>query len=274
MIRKNSNIKEAILKKAAGADLLERRIAGNAGGQEINFNDWVFKGLKIKKGMKILELCCGTGAQTLLFLKAIGEKGKIVGIDISREALDILAAKIGQKQRKNALLLKSGIDSLSKTLLNSGIKPNSFDLIFCSYGLYYSSNAQETLEQARRFLASSGEIIIVGPFGKNNNQLFGLLESAGVKIPPYVMHTSRDFMYDVVIPWATDNFKSVCTNTIVNRVRWTSADQILGYWKNTTFYFPEKLRVFKDAVNDHFGSNKDFINEKWVMKVRMFDEKR
>src|SRR5579864_9579252 len=82
---------ERIVSRATEAELLEQRIVENASAQEIDLGAWIFERLRVEPGARILELCCGTGAQTMPLLERVGAKGDVIALDTSRAALITLA---------------------------------------------------------------------------------------------------------------------------------------------------------------------------------------
>jgi ubiquinone/menaquinone biosynthesis C-methylase UbiE len=254
--------------RATQAQLLEQRIAENTSSEAIDLVDWIFARIRMKATDQVLELCCGTGSQTLRLLASSGEGGRVVALDISREALDTLAKKVGTKSR-NLMLVQAKLDELSEALTKSGFGPPSFDLIFCAYGLYYSNNPERTLEQARSWLHSGGRMVVIGPYGPNNKLLFDMLRASGVALPDPVIFSSEQFMLETVVPWGALNFESVNINTLVNHVRWSTPERVLNYWQNSTFYAAERRPAFEVLLNQHFAVHSKFINEKWVMMVEM-----
>jgi ubiquinone/menaquinone biosynthesis C-methylase UbiE len=263
------NHEESVLSRSKKAKLLDQRIVENVAAQELDLTTWIFDRISVKTGHRILELCCGTGAQTLSLLELAGETGHVVALDISREALDTLTSKIDAKQLSRLTAVEANMDELAKSLDRLGLQPPYFDLIFCAYGLYYSADAQRVLEEGKLWLKPNGAIVIVGPFGPNNGPLFKLLRECEVDLPPLVTSSSQSFMYERVIPWATQNSESVAISTVVNRIRWTSPEKILNYWKSTTFYQAEKLTAVEYRVNKYFEKYPVFTNKKWIMMVEM-----
>lgn len=255
------------------AECLEGRIQENIAAQQTDFNAWIFNQIKVCPGSHVLELCCGTGAQTLYFLRRVGNTGRVVAIDISNEALDILRSKVSQKEQASLSLIKSDLDQLDQSLVTNGIPPHPyFDIIFCSYGLYYSKDAKKVLSKLTPWLKPGGSLIIVGPFGPNNEPLFGLLTASGVVISDYIRYTSQDFMNDVVVPFGTLNFNTITIKTLVNKIFWRSKDHVLAYWMNSTFYDNKKNNRVCERLNKHFETEKVLINEKWIMLVIMKNE--
>jgi len=251
--------------RATRPELLEQRIAENRASQEIDLPTWIFERLAVRSEDHVLELCCGTGGQTLRILELLGESGSILGLDVSGEALQTLASRVGGQHQRKLRLVEGSLDNLSEALEKS----SGFDLIFCAYGLYYSSNAALTLNQARGWLKPGGRIAIVGPFGPNNKPLFDLVRQSGVSLPDPVVYSSERFMLETVLPWGALNFESVSINTMVNRVRWTALEKVMNYWHSTTFYEPGRRTEFERLLRQHFHTHTEFVNEKWVMMLEM-----
>ena len=249
--------------RATQSDLLEQRIAENAAAQEIDLATWIFERVRVRPGDHVLELCCGTGGQTLPLLDRVGDAGRVVALDISAAALGTLASKAGDLNRR-LTCVESSLENFS-----SSLEQDSFDLIFCAYGLYYSSDPQRTLREARAHLKPEGRLVVVGPFGPNNKPLFDLVRDSGVTMAEAVVFSSESFMLQTVLPWGARNFAQVAVHTMMNPVRWTTPERVLNYWQNTTFYDAEKRGKFETLVREHFSKRPVFVNEKWVMLLEM-----
>jgi ubiquinone/menaquinone biosynthesis C-methylase UbiE len=262
---------DIITSRARQAQLLERRIAENVASQEIDYLKWLFTKLVVKEGGHVLELCCGSGEQTSRLLDLVGETGQVVALDISGEVLDHITSRLNKMQLSRLTLIESDMDELTKTLDKAGFQIPHFDVVFCAYGLYYSTRPERVLQEAKRWLTPRGSIAVVGPFGSNNGPLFNLLKQSLIDLPTSVKYSSQDFMWDKVIPWATHNFHTININTVVNRIRWNSPESILAYWKSSTFYQSEKLKAVQEQINNHFRGHSEFVNEKWIMAVEMSD---
>lgn len=255
--------------RATQSELLEQRIAENVSGQQIDLVTWIFERVAIRPHDRVLELCCGTGGQTLKIVELLREPGRVVALDVSRDALNTLASKAGPANSTTLTLVEGTLDDISRPLENAGLQAPGFDLIFCAYGLYYSSDARRTLEQARSWLNPGGRIAVVGPFGPNNRPLFDMVRASGVNIPEPVIASSEHFMGETLLPWAARNFECISIHTMVNRVSWSTPEKVLNYWQNTTFYDAGTRSVFEDLLRRHFQQHAQFVNEKWVMLAEM-----
>lgn len=256
------------MSRATQSELLEQRIAENKASQEVDLATWIFERVHVRSGDRVLELCCGTGGQTLSLLDRVGDQGKVVALDISRAALERLTSKAGS-HRSRLRCVEGSIEDFASALREAGVQEETFDLIFCAYGLYYSRDPQRTLQEARSKLKHDGRIAVVGPFGPNNKPLFDLVRASGVVIAEPVVFSSESFMLQTVLPWAAENFESTVVHTMVNPVRWATPERMMNYWQNTTFYDGEKRSEFERLLHAHFAGHREFVNQKWVMLAEM-----
>lgn len=260
---------EQTLARAMMADCLTARIAENVSAQQVDLNAWIFNRLAIAHGAKVLELCCGTGAQTKHLLARVGTTGQVVAVDKSRKALDALVSSVAPELEHRLQVVESSLDEIVGALAENGLGTAEFDLIFCAYGLYYSGNVRALLDTLERRLTANGRIVVVGPYGSNNQFLFEFLMARGVAISSYVMHTSRDFMWQEVIPWATTRGSAVRMEMLRNPVTWKSASSVLAYWENSTFFSEARRVDVEQGLEAHFATHGEFVNEKCIMLLEM-----
>jgi ubiquinone/menaquinone biosynthesis C-methylase UbiE len=256
--------------RATEAELLKQRIAENRASQEIDLATWIFQRVRIRPGDYILELCCGTGGQTIPMLQALAGGGRVIALDASAQALAALAERAGSLASR-LTALEGDLDNLPGVLARNGLEGERFDLVFVAYGLYYSSDARATLENLFSLLKHEGRIVVVGPFGPNNGPLFELLGAAGVVLSDAVRSSSGQFMTERVLPWAALRFESMRISTMVNKIHWNSPERVQNYWRNSTFYDDARASVFAELLHQHFSRCTEFVNEKWVMLAEMYD---
>lgn len=258
-----------LTKKATDSSSLRTRITSNDQAQELDFIGWIFSHIDISEGDTILELCCGTGAQTLEFLERVGEEGKVVAVDVSAESLDTLEAKVDADTESRLTTIEADMMDIGSALAAAGLNKARFDIIFCAYGLYYADEPLSVLETVSESLAVGGSIIVVGPFGPNNGPWFSLLSMAGVELPEPVRYSSTKFMSDKIIPWGAEHFEHLNVETTVNHVNRTSATELFDYWQSTTYFDQECADAVQDVLENYFASAPRFINRKWIMHLTM-----
>lgn len=257
--------KSKITKIARDTANLEERIAANVGSQQIDLNQWIFARFSVPEGSNVLELCCGTGAQTVYLARQAGRSGRIYALDVSSDAIWKLCGNVDKEWADGVIPIEANIDAFPESLREKGLTPPCFNAVFCAYGLYYCSDIRTTLSDIKNWLKPEGALAVAGPFGPNNYPLYEILGRRGVKIPEVVHNASGRFMLSDVAPWAAEHFERVEFHTMVNKITWDDPEQLLTYWKNSTFYDESKLSAVADLISQHFVHNEQFVNEKWVM---------
>jgi len=235
------------IKKSKDSNLLNNRIRINNKYSQNNLNDWIFSKLNIKDPATILDLCCGRGNQTSEFVKKY-PKAIIYGLDISQESLD---------QIKGIKKVCSDIDNIS---INE-----KFDLIHCSYGLYYSKDYKSVIKEVHSLLKYNGTFMIVGPTDNNNKKLFNFIKQL-YPIDEYIIYSSRDFMNDV-FKEIKKIFKSVNKSYFYNQVNYSSPENLYIYIKSSTMYKEKYDKELKKLTIKYFKNNKEFIITKKAMAI-------
>jgi cyclopropane fatty-acyl-phospholipid synthase-like methyltransferase len=69
-------------------------------------NDLLLARSAIASGESVLEVGCGTGAATIPFAEAVGERGRVVGVDISEPMLAGARKRIAESGLRNVTLLQ------------------------------------------------------------------------------------------------------------------------------------------------------------------------
>ena len=246
---------------------LDGRIRSNSGAQKIDFNSWIFDKVSIPKGAEVLELCCGTGNQTLEIARIIGNGGRIVALDLEQASLEKTKDKLSPFQGELTLICRN-IDETDSALEEIGKSKKSFDMVFVSYGLYYSEEPKKLLDELVKWLKPSASIVVVGPHGKNNSHLFRLLEQSGVSMSYFSTWSSSKFMYEVVIPWCSEHFTLTNLNNITNEVIWESPKEVENYWNNTIFFDKSRKLEVRKNLKSYFEKTNKFINKKEIMLLQ------
>lgn len=240
---------------AVDSTALKNRATGNEQFAKKDIDEWIFSLFTIAPSNKILDLCSGRGKQTFKLAEKASD-GMVYALDITLESLE----EIRKQNKKNITTLLMDLDSFS----HAPMQENYFDIIHCSYGLYYAKDAAEVIRQCHRCLKPGGIFVVVGPTDNNNAEIYAILEKF-YPIDPYVMYTSRDFMNTLVVPESTALFSSVKKDYFTNEIHYPSADALLTYLQSSTMFKKDFQEQIKNAVETHFKENADFTMTKKAM---------
>jgi len=112
------------------------------------------------EGMRVLDLGCGSGRDCYIASALVGEQGRVIGVDMTKEQLAVARAhakeyctgELGYSD-SNMSFLEGYIESLSEI----GIEEGSVDLIISNCVVNLSVNKEAVLKQLHRALAFGGE---------------------------------------------------------------------------------------------------------------------
>jgi SAM-dependent methyltransferase len=99
----------------------------------------------IRPGMRVLDLACGAGSQSIQAAKRVGPSGKVTACDISGSMLEYVRRNAARAGLRNIETLECAADELSEKLL-------PFDASICRLGLMLFPAPSEVLKAVRRVL--------------------------------------------------------------------------------------------------------------------------
>lgn len=253
---------ESTLKNAVSSKSLEERAGANRRYARNDFGKWTKELLDGLTFSSVLDACCGTGNQLVLYAAMPGAVD-ITGVDVSRESIIAATERLNGAGTAARITLK--ITGMEEMFGEEGIKGRSFDLVSCFYGLYYSKDPGAVLRKMVEHTSDNGTILIVGPYGKNNSSIFGLLERH-FSLPPEVKRSCTVFMEEAVWPVLSGHCR-VEKKIFVNKISYPDADTLMDYWRATTFYSPEHEKAVLRELKGHFDGNDEFVVEKHVLAL-------
>lgn len=111
------------------------------------------------EGLSVLDLGSGAGRDCYILSKLVGEKGSVVGVDMTPQQLDVAnrhlefhAEKFGF-DKSNVQFIEGNIEQLQNLDFSEG----QFDLIVSNCVINLAENKEAVLEQAFRILKEGGE---------------------------------------------------------------------------------------------------------------------
>ncbi|MGC4376287.1 demethylmenaquinone methyltransferase [Fictibacillus sp. Mic-4] len=134
--------------------------------------------MNVKEGDKALDVCCGTGDWSIALSQAVGETGKVVGLDFSRNMLKVGQEKIDKLQLKNVELRYGNAMELP-------FEDNSFDVVTIGFGLRNVPDYFQAVKEMHRVVKPGGKVVC--------------LETSQITTP--VIKQCFNFYFSVVMPF-------------------------------------------------------------------------
>ena len=110
-------------------------------------------------GLSVLDLGCGAGRDVYIASQLVGETGRVVGVDMTKEQLDVAretqdyhADKFGFS---NVQFLEGKLETLNQI---AELEENSFDVIVSNCVINLCSDKQAVLEHCQKLLKDGGEL--------------------------------------------------------------------------------------------------------------------
>lgn len=111
-------------------------------------------------GLTVLDLGCGTGRDVYLLSQLVGEKGDVIGIDMTDEQLEVANRYVDKQMqafgysRSNVKFVKGFIEDLEM----AGIEDSSVDLVVSNCVINLSPQKEQVFKEIFRVLKPGGEL--------------------------------------------------------------------------------------------------------------------
>jgi demethylmenaquinone methyltransferase / 2-methoxy-6-polyprenyl-1,4-benzoquinol methylase len=110
------------------------------------------KRMKVQKGAKALDVCCGTADWTLALAEAVGSNGSVVGLDFSESMLAIGKEKVKDSPMNNITLIHGNAMELP-------FPDETFDYVTIGFGLRNVPDYLHVLKEMNRVLKPGGMVV-------------------------------------------------------------------------------------------------------------------
>ena len=163
-------------------------LCNNIGGFGEAFRKRIVDEASLKPGESVLDCGCGTGTLAVVAKRQVGPKGRVCGIDISKDQLDVARKKI-KRENLEIEFCESSIDELP-------FPDHSFNAIFSTLMLHHVPREVKigAFREMRRVLKPGGRIVIAD-FGPPKHA-WGWVPYAPIMLMLWLASTTRDNLYN------------------------------------------------------------------------------
>lgn len=110
--------------------------------------------LRVKPGQAVCDMGCGNGFYTLRLARLVGEKGRVLAVDVQPEMLHLLDLRAKEAQLEN-------IEPIQGTLIDPKLPAGEVDLILLVDVYHEFSHPEQMLRAMRRALKPHGRLALV-----------------------------------------------------------------------------------------------------------------
>jgi ubiquinone/menaquinone biosynthesis C-methylase UbiE len=116
------------------------------GGQTIEL-------LSLPSESSVLDVCCGTGASAISAARLVGPQGKVIGVDLAKELLELARAKASQQHLGN---IQFELDDM----LSLRFPSESFDAVVCVFGIFFVPDMAMAVRELWRLVRRGGQLAV------------------------------------------------------------------------------------------------------------------
>ena len=110
-------------------------------------------GLQLSKGMKILDVACGSGASALPAAKAVGSNGSVIAVDLAENLLGLARVKAEMVGLHNIKFVYGDMTGLNYA-------DESFDAVICVFGIFFVPDMEALIKELWRMVKPKGKLAI------------------------------------------------------------------------------------------------------------------
>ncbi|HME24198.1 MAG TPA: methyltransferase domain-containing protein [Acetobacteraceae bacterium] len=122
--------------------------------------------LRLTGGESVLEIGCGTGAVTLPLATAVGERGRVIAVDISDPMLGVARQRIAESGMHNVTLLQGDAQVFA-------FEPATFDIATSRMGVMFFADPVAAFRNIAGALKPGGRLVFAcwAPLAENRHWL-------------------------------------------------------------------------------------------------------
>jgi ubiquinone/menaquinone biosynthesis C-methylase UbiE len=222
-------------------------------------HDALFELAKITTGEKIIDVACGTGLISFRALAATGEKGFVLGTDLSDKMVELSTQIADENKLENIKFERMDAEELL-------VPEEEFDVALCALGLMYLPTPINAIKEMYRVLKPGGRCISA-VWGKRAScgwaEIFPIVDQrVSSDVCPMFFHLGNDAVLQN--NYKAAGFSKINFQRISTVLHYHSADEACAAAFEggpvALAYFKFKPEVQKEARQDYLASIEQYRN--------------
>lgn len=228
------------------SEKLKARLDINAKASAVDFQQWVQDKIRIGQGDNVLDVACGTGAQSLRFLDRVGPGGSVFAVDAMATSVEQL-----RKVTEGRSLTAEVGDMMD---IGSIIGERKFDVAACTYAIYYAKDPAAVLQAMYDALLPCGRLMVCVPSGPH-----GLVDLVRKYSPiPAVVDESLEIGPSVLAPFFSDRFDAYSIHYLRNAQTLPDVATVMQSLENAAYFDPSARTEIEAEVDRRIATDGAF----------------
>jgi ubiquinone/menaquinone biosynthesis C-methylase UbiE len=227
-------------------------------------SDQLIKSARITSGHTVLDVATGTGQPALTIAKIVGPNGKVIGVDLSPEMLEVAKEEAAYQGLTNTTVFQ-GIKDESLSMFPD----NTFDSVVCRNGLMFMPDPIKALKAFLRVLKPGGKASVTVWGSPDKSPVMGVVMKTiskyvpDLKLPPAAPGTpggpfsipSVDMLHDYFLKAGFSDFNAEKIEVTVAQTDtaeqfWQGMTEVTGFLVILLSKLPDekKLAIKNDAI--------------------------
>ncbi len=237
---------------------LNSRINFNKKFGNFDLNKFIDRKFKIKKGQTILDLGCGDGKYSKLFIKKIGSKGKVIALDKNLELINFFKKKI---KKKNLIIGRKDFDKNWKI-------EDKIHWFFSIYSIQYTKNFTNILKKIKKNSTENTNIVFIGP-GKDNSIIINKIHELIFNKPAPKLYVDRMKFIETIGYKKLKKFYSKKETTLTKhnyQIKFKNYEDFAEYYWSTPLWKDAEIKMNKKMIKQKKNNTIEIIKR---MKLKI-----
>jgi len=109
--------------------------------------------LTLRRGARVLDVCCGSGASAIEAAMTVGESGFVIGVDLAENLLALARGKA----RRHGL---TNVEFRLGDVLELALPQQTFDAVVCVFGIFFVPDMHKAIRELWRLVAPGGKLAV------------------------------------------------------------------------------------------------------------------